>query len=348
MRPTQRPKAATRHRSRPRPTPCVVRDANMGHQLAGGKISWCPELESRATHRRSARPIPSIDLRGLVAPSADRSSSMSSMLGSPSKIAIRSPSCTLPSRTVGTLSDWPCRDRVCAVEDAAEKATEEVAEVTEAVSSKSLKSLKSCSKSDRPPTDNSDSRLNRRPPPIDRPSWLAIDAAPPPRVESVSDGASEPASDWLSRSHSARLGRAPWCEPPWSELGPPVLKSIEIRLSRFVLSVLGAFEPAPAAAASPPHWLPIGLLLGGEAGAEAMASRRAASEPASEPASESSDSPPIDAAPHPRPPPPPPPPSRPRPPIGSSASGSRWSSAGGLQGQRLGSAKSSGTKAQTY
>ena len=30
---------------------CVVRDANMGHQLAGGNSSWCPELESRTTHR---------------------------------------------------------------------------------------------------------------------------------------------------------------------------------------------------------------------------------------------------------------------------------------------------------
>ena len=28
---------------------CVVRDANMGHQLAGGNSSWCPELESRTT-----------------------------------------------------------------------------------------------------------------------------------------------------------------------------------------------------------------------------------------------------------------------------------------------------------
>ena len=26
---------------------CVVRDANVGHQLAGGNSSWCPELESR-------------------------------------------------------------------------------------------------------------------------------------------------------------------------------------------------------------------------------------------------------------------------------------------------------------
>ena len=26
---------------------CVVRDANMGHQLAGGNSSWCPELEWR-------------------------------------------------------------------------------------------------------------------------------------------------------------------------------------------------------------------------------------------------------------------------------------------------------------
>ena len=25
--------------------------ANMGHQLAGGNSSWCPELESRTTHR---------------------------------------------------------------------------------------------------------------------------------------------------------------------------------------------------------------------------------------------------------------------------------------------------------
>ena len=30
--------------------PCVVRDANMGHQLAGENSSWCPELESRTTH----------------------------------------------------------------------------------------------------------------------------------------------------------------------------------------------------------------------------------------------------------------------------------------------------------
>ena len=30
---------------------CAVRDANMGHQLAGGNSSWCPELESRTTHR---------------------------------------------------------------------------------------------------------------------------------------------------------------------------------------------------------------------------------------------------------------------------------------------------------
>ena len=29
---------------------CVVPDANMGHQLAGGNSSWCPELESRTTH----------------------------------------------------------------------------------------------------------------------------------------------------------------------------------------------------------------------------------------------------------------------------------------------------------
>ena len=29
---------------------CVVRDANMGHQLAGGNSSWCPELESGTTH----------------------------------------------------------------------------------------------------------------------------------------------------------------------------------------------------------------------------------------------------------------------------------------------------------
>ena len=29
----------------------LVRDADMGQQLAGGRSSWCPELESRATHR---------------------------------------------------------------------------------------------------------------------------------------------------------------------------------------------------------------------------------------------------------------------------------------------------------
>ena len=33
---------------------CVVRDANMGHQLAGGNSSWCPELESRTTHTDTA------------------------------------------------------------------------------------------------------------------------------------------------------------------------------------------------------------------------------------------------------------------------------------------------------
>ena len=30
---------------------CVVQDANKGHQLTGGHSSWCPELESRTTHR---------------------------------------------------------------------------------------------------------------------------------------------------------------------------------------------------------------------------------------------------------------------------------------------------------
>ena len=29
----------------------VVRDANVGHQLAGGNSSWCIELESWTTHR---------------------------------------------------------------------------------------------------------------------------------------------------------------------------------------------------------------------------------------------------------------------------------------------------------
>ena len=28
----------------------MVRDANVGHQLAGGNSSWCPELKSRTTH----------------------------------------------------------------------------------------------------------------------------------------------------------------------------------------------------------------------------------------------------------------------------------------------------------
>ena len=35
--------------------PCVVRDANMGHQLAGGNSSWCPELEVWTTHRLDSR-----------------------------------------------------------------------------------------------------------------------------------------------------------------------------------------------------------------------------------------------------------------------------------------------------
>ena len=41
------------------PNRCVVRDANVGHQLAGGSSSWCPELQSRTTPRMrvSASPI---------------------------------------------------------------------------------------------------------------------------------------------------------------------------------------------------------------------------------------------------------------------------------------------------
>ena len=35
---------------------CVVRGANMGHQLAGGNSSWCPELESRTTPSDGRRP----------------------------------------------------------------------------------------------------------------------------------------------------------------------------------------------------------------------------------------------------------------------------------------------------
>ena len=31
---------------KPAAEPCVVRGANMGHQLAGGNSSWCPKLES--------------------------------------------------------------------------------------------------------------------------------------------------------------------------------------------------------------------------------------------------------------------------------------------------------------
>ena len=33
----------------------MVQTANMGHHLAGGNSSWCPELESRATHRPLTR-----------------------------------------------------------------------------------------------------------------------------------------------------------------------------------------------------------------------------------------------------------------------------------------------------
>ena len=50
---------------------CVVRDANMGHQLAGGSSSWCPELESRATHRpEQADWSASPSLRGCTSPAA--------------------------------------------------------------------------------------------------------------------------------------------------------------------------------------------------------------------------------------------------------------------------------------
>ena len=40
------------------PVGCVVQDANMGHHLAGGNSSWCPELEYRTTHRWSGRCSP--------------------------------------------------------------------------------------------------------------------------------------------------------------------------------------------------------------------------------------------------------------------------------------------------
>ena len=43
---------------------CVVRDANMGHQLAGGHSSWCPELESRTTQLEPA-PDETAAARGL-------------------------------------------------------------------------------------------------------------------------------------------------------------------------------------------------------------------------------------------------------------------------------------------
>ena len=32
---------------------CVVRDANMGHQLAGGNSRFCPEVEVWTKHRRA-------------------------------------------------------------------------------------------------------------------------------------------------------------------------------------------------------------------------------------------------------------------------------------------------------
>ena len=47
---------------------CVVRDANMGHQLARANSSCCPKLESRTTHRsghggRACRePLPTLSV----------------------------------------------------------------------------------------------------------------------------------------------------------------------------------------------------------------------------------------------------------------------------------------------
>ena len=44
---------------------CVARDANMGHRLAGGHSSWCPELESRTT--RTAQRVEGLGELGRVA-----------------------------------------------------------------------------------------------------------------------------------------------------------------------------------------------------------------------------------------------------------------------------------------
>ena len=48
---------------------CVVRDANMGHQIEGGHSSWCPELESRTAHRQHLpRLVPNRRREGQRAP----------------------------------------------------------------------------------------------------------------------------------------------------------------------------------------------------------------------------------------------------------------------------------------
>ena len=50
---------------------CVVPDANMGHQLAGGNSSWCPELESRTTHQSSLHEEPASSLSSSPPPAAE-------------------------------------------------------------------------------------------------------------------------------------------------------------------------------------------------------------------------------------------------------------------------------------
>ena len=61
---------------------CVVRDANMGHQFAGGNSSWCPDLESRTTHRVS-KPGPVHVQDQIVLPrhSADRGNFLRGVVG---------------------------------------------------------------------------------------------------------------------------------------------------------------------------------------------------------------------------------------------------------------------------
>ena len=69
---------------------CVVRDANMGHQLAGGNSSWRPELKSWITHWRSPVSRPTLERVGQRTP----------WIAVDSSLAMNTTTCTQPQSEV--------------------------------------------------------------------------------------------------------------------------------------------------------------------------------------------------------------------------------------------------------